>query len=253
MEPNEHKPVNRTREMVSKLYKTDDGQPLILTDGQCELFDLIFKRKYPRNHIEAATRFGKSLVVALAVLTRASLFPEKWAIVSQTNEKAAVIMEYVIGHIFDNPVSRHRFIRKPEETEESIRRYKRKDKINFDLGEKRIGTIYITTAENALGLGAGNVICFPADVLIKTNIGDVEIGRLVNDRMSVKVASFNHSESKIEYQPIIGYNKNRKDTLVEVDFGKRKLVCTENHPIFVEGKGYVPACELKNGDIVLSL
>jgi hypothetical protein len=150
--------LDKTKGIVSKLYKTEDGQPLYLTDGQAKLFDLIFKRQFPRNHIQCPTRYGKSLVVALAVLTRASLFPEKWAIVSQTNEKALVIMEYIIGHIFDNPVSRARFIRKPEETEESIRRYKRKDKINFDLGAGRVGTIYITTAENALGLGSPNII-----------------------------------------------------------------------------------------------
>ena len=150
--------IEKTREVVSKLYKTEDGKPLILTDTQCLLFNLIFKRQYPRNHVQCPTRYGKSLVVALAVLTRASLFPEKWAIVSQTSEKAMVIMEYIISHIFDNPVSRARFIRKPDETEESIRRYKRKDKINFDLGERRMGTIYITTAENALGLGAANLV-----------------------------------------------------------------------------------------------
>ncbi len=34
-----------TRELVKLLYKTEDGNPFILTDSQVKIFDAIFKRK----------------------------------------------------------------------------------------------------------------------------------------------------------------------------------------------------------------
>ena len=62
--------TNQIRSLVKLLYKDEEGKELILTDSQCEIFDEIFSRKNKRVHVMAHTRFGKSFVVALAVLTR---------------------------------------------------------------------------------------------------------------------------------------------------------------------------------------
>jgi hypothetical protein len=94
----------------------------------------------------------------MAVLERVNNYPEKWAIVAGKKEKAAIIISYAIGHIFDNEHFRARFIVAKGESEEEIRRYRKKDKINFDLGKGRLGEIYITTAPDAMGFGAPNVI-----------------------------------------------------------------------------------------------
>ena len=59
------------KELVKQLFKNDKGEPFILTDTQAEIFNLIFRKKYARNHIETTTRFGKSEVVSQAVLLRA--------------------------------------------------------------------------------------------------------------------------------------------------------------------------------------
>ena len=58
------------RGLVKTLYKDEQGNPFILTDGQCDIFNLIFKKLTPRVHIESFTRFGKSETVAIAILTK---------------------------------------------------------------------------------------------------------------------------------------------------------------------------------------
>jgi len=94
----------------------------------------------------------------MAVLTRRATFPGKTAIVAGNKDKARIIMNYAIGHIFDNNYQRLKFVMEPGETEERIRRYKNKDRINFDLGNGLLGEIFITTAAGALGFGANDVV-----------------------------------------------------------------------------------------------
>lgn len=150
--------MKNTREQVAARYKNDKGEPFILTDGQVGIFEAISKKRYPRNHVETHTRYGKSETISMAVLIRVATYPEKWAIVAGTREKAGIIIGYIIKHIFDNSYTHRKFILEPGESEESIRRYKNKSRINFDLGNGLIGEVFITTAANAMGLGAPNVV-----------------------------------------------------------------------------------------------
>ena len=94
--------MDKIKALVRSRYKNSLGQPFELTDGQAEIFEVIVKRKYPRVHCISYTQFGKSDTVAMAVLTRITTYPEKWAIVAPSNKKAHIIMSYLIGHIFDN-------------------------------------------------------------------------------------------------------------------------------------------------------
>lgn len=94
----------------------------------------------------------------MAVITRRATFPGKTAIVAGNKEKASIIMGYAISHIFDNEFTRKRFVMESGESEESIRRYKNKSRINFDLGDGTLGEIFITTGAGALGFGADDVI-----------------------------------------------------------------------------------------------
>ena len=150
--------IEEAKKIVRELYKNKSGKPFELTDGQATLFILIYKRKYPRLHVEAFTRYGKSDVISMAVLTRRATFAGKTSIVAGNKEKARIIIGYAIGHIFDNDFTKARFIIEEGESEERIRRYRNKDRINFDLGKGLLGEIFITTAAGALGFGAEDVI-----------------------------------------------------------------------------------------------
>jgi len=245
------------RDLVARMFKDENGKPIVLTDTQCDIFNLIFKRLWPRCHIETFTRFGKSLTIALALLMRASTYPEKWAVVAGNDKQAGIIMGYVIQHIFDNDYTSGRYRMEKGETAESIQRHKSKDRINFVIkkeGTKMLlGEIFITNAKGALGFGAPNVVCFPAGTKVMTLDGNIEIEDIVDKRLPVKVASYNHETNEVEYRKIVGYLSNEHSEMVEVDFGSRKIVCTKDHPIFVEGKGYVKAIDLREDDIAWAL
>ena len=94
-------PIRENTRKMLKLYRleTNEGQVIPWTQGQLEIIDCILHRGSPdgknRIQIMAATRYGKSLSVAAGVVIRASLKPEKWAIVAGTKEKARIIMEYI--------------------------------------------------------------------------------------------------------------------------------------------------------------
>lgn len=147
-----------TKALVRKLYKNDKGEPFELTDGQAQIFEAIFTKKDPRVHINTHTRYGKSETVSMAVLTRIATYPEKFAIVAGEEDKARIIMSYVIKHIFDNEYTKNRFVLDKNESFESIRRYKNKDRINFKVGNGLFGEVFICSGKKAMGLGAPNII-----------------------------------------------------------------------------------------------
>lgn len=136
----------KTSELVKKLYKNDKGEPLILTPSQCELFDIIFKKKYPRNHIMTHTRYGKSYITALAILTRVSTFPEKWCIVAPSERKARIIMSYLIEHVFDNAYTQKRLEISKDKSLDRLRRERSSTRLTFKIGD-RIGEVSILSAE----------------------------------------------------------------------------------------------------------
>src|SRR3990167_8549409 len=131
------------RGIVAKLYKDEKGAPIILTDGQCDIFNIIFKKLWHRVHLETLTRYGKSMTVALAVLTRICTYPEKFAIAAGNEDQAKIITAHLIQHIFDNDFTRTRFIIGKNETEESIRRYRNKSHLNFKLTGGLLGEVFV--------------------------------------------------------------------------------------------------------------
>lgn len=152
-----------TYKLVREFYRDERGNPLELTEGQLEIFDSIAKKKSPRVHIMCHTRYGKSMTAAVAVLTRVTTFPEKWAIVAGNKDKAGIIMGKVIEHLFDNDYVLSRFLPDSGDSIEEIRRYRNKNHLTFKIsktaeGKDLYGEIFIGSAKEALGQGSPNVI-----------------------------------------------------------------------------------------------
>lgn len=146
---------------LAGLFIDDYHKPLILTEGQKQIFKIILERKPKRNIVMTGTQYGKSLTVSLGILLRAVLFPEKWAVVAPSEKKAKIIMNYVIQHVFDNEL----FCSQLEISEnlERLKRERSKERLTF----KRGGEIFILSAdtrnqqragESLLGFGAPNLI-----------------------------------------------------------------------------------------------
>jgi len=159
--------MTKTYELVRKMYKTRDGNPFEMTKGQCEIFDVIFKKLYPRVHLMTYTQYGKSDVTSMAILTRVTTFPEKWTIIGGTKKKAQIIGGYLIDHIFDNPYTLSKFRIGRDESLEKIRRERSKERLTFRVEGNLLGEVQILSAdvkrirdfERALiGFGAQNVV-----------------------------------------------------------------------------------------------
>jgi hypothetical protein len=133
----------------------------IFTSTQIQIVDIIAKRRFPRVQLILPTQYGKSYCVADGVLLRASTHPEKWAIVAPTEDKARIIMDYIIDAIFDDDLLSKKL--EYNGSKESLKKERSKTRITFrGNGEIRV---YSGNAGNTkqtrsalMGFGAANII-----------------------------------------------------------------------------------------------
>jgi len=138
----------------------------------------------------AHTRYGKSLVVALAILTRVSTFPEKWAILAGSQAKARIIMSYIIEHAFDNEYTGNKLDISKDESKRKIQREKSKNRLTFRHSNGQIGEVFILSGDSSnkqkageaiMGFGAPNVVLDEA-ALVDDQI-ESKIFRMLGDNM----------------------------------------------------------------------
>ncbi len=134
-------------DIVRKLFKNDYGEPFEMTEGQIKLFRAIYEKQYNRIQFDCYTQYGKSDVVSMAVLLRASTFQEKWIILGATKDKANIIMSKLIKHIFENDYTLGKFQVDEGESLDFIRRNRSKDNISFKVDETGIGQVITLSAD----------------------------------------------------------------------------------------------------------
>jgi len=163
-----------TDKLVQELYSDESGNPITLTPGQLEIFDIIAGRTDPRSWIGTYTQYGKSFTVGLSTLTRVSHYPEKWTIVAPKADQAKIIMGYIIDHVFDNDLIAKKFEIPPNESAERIRRERSKDRLTFRMADGSIGGVQILSAQGkskknvldaVMGFGSPNIILDESSLL----------------------------------------------------------------------------------------
>jgi len=90
-------------------YCDDMGEPLKWTPSQLDIIKAILTREYHgkrRVHIETLTQYGKSASVAAAVTTSAATKKERWSIIGANEDKASIIMSYILQYAVDDPLIR---------------------------------------------------------------------------------------------------------------------------------------------------
>ena len=147
-------------------FTDDSGDTIQWTQGQVEIIDSIIHRQTinQKNRLQVIclTRYGKSLCIGAAVLMLASTQTHKIAIVAGTDDKAQIIMDYMImlglnceqtKHLLTNQIS-----------EDKLRQRKSKDRIYFSNTKSEVrvysaGATQKSTVSTALmGFGAPTVI-----------------------------------------------------------------------------------------------
>jgi hypothetical protein len=120
------------------------------------------------------------------------------------------------------------------------------NKVRFE--NNRGGVRLAASVEGALTGEGGD--CLPYDQTVDTEVGSVPIGEIVDDKRDVgRVWSFNHVAYKAELRRIENKQKRRGKAILEIELEDgRKIRCSADHPVFVWGKGYVTAKDLRSGD-----
>lgn len=125
---------------------------------------------------------------------------------------------------------------------------------------KKMGSSLITNdrtgsrrASSIGGVGTGErgdrVVCFPFGAKLATECGLLNIGDVVERRLSVMVWSFNRETRALELKRITAWHKNPGRRLVRVKTSDgRSVTCTEDHRILTKGGGYREASRLVSGD-----
>lgn len=148
---------------ILRIFQEDNGSNYgdIFTPTQVQIVDIIAKRRFPRVQLILPTQYGKSTSVADGVLLRVAQYKEKWAIIAPTEEKARIIMDYIIDCIFDDMM----FTRKLEYlgSKEKLKQERSKTRITFKgAGEVRVYTgnaVNSKATKSALmGFGAPNIV-----------------------------------------------------------------------------------------------
>lgn len=88
----------RTQYFFKDMY----GDPFKLTEGQLQIFDLVYNPNILRASIKCPSQYGKSDVTSMAIIMAMLERKERILIIAPTEKQAGIIMGDVIKHFFDN-------------------------------------------------------------------------------------------------------------------------------------------------------
>jgi len=221
--------MNLYQKMVLAFFKNSQGQPYLLTQGQSDIFRLVYEPSIKRGAVKAVTQYGKSDVTSIAILLTAIERREKILIVSPSEKQSRIIMSYVIGHIFDDDYLEAML--EYEGSKERLKEERSKQRITFNNGSE----IYILTAEagivsreakGLMGFGA-SIVIVDESALIPDNmyskilrmIGGVENGKIVQLGNPFQSGHFQRAFTSPRYQSLtIDYHQAIKEGRISADF-----------------------------------
>jgi intein/homing endonuclease len=91
--------------------------------------------------------------------------------------------------------------------------------------------------------------CFTYDTKIMTEMGEMNIGDIVENGLDIKILTYNHKKEKLEYKKINRWIRKNKDIILKIKLNNGLFIeCTDNHKFYVKNKGYVRAKDLTTTD-----
>ena len=97
---------------------------------------------------------------------------------------------------------------------------------------------YMRSTGIASGITGKGANCFPFGTMVATEIGEIEISRLVAMRNKPLVLSYNHKNGIIELRPIIAVRESVANGLTEVELSSgNKIESTDEHCYYTEEQG----------------
>jgi predicted phage terminase large subunit-like protein len=211
-------------------------------------------------HLEAVTRGDiTNLVInvppgSTKSLTTAVMWPAwEWAEINPSSRW--LVATYEAGLAMRDSVKCRRVIGSPWYQERYGHRFKilpdednRKKFENDKTGFRQC----LTPRGSGTGNRADYILCLPYDGLISTDAGLLEIGEIVEKRLTPMVKGFDHVSGKKVLTKILNHQRNPARPFIEIKTSQRQIELTDDHEVYVAGKGYVRAASVAVGDWVVN-
>lgn len=102
------------------------------------------------------------------------------------------------------------------------------------------------------GEGGDVIVCLPYSSLIMTDRGLIPIGSIVEERLPVTVLSYDHQRGS-SFEEIEAYEDNPSKPCIELTFSNGiSLEGTEDHPVYIVGRGYLQLSQVPLGARVVA-
>ena len=105
-------------------------------------------------------------------------------------------------------------------------------------------------APAVISYGTTVSVCFIAGTLVKAENGDKSIEDIC---IGDKVYAYNDETGEIALKSVVNTFVNEATELVHVFVNNEEIICTNEHPFYSPVKGWTEACQLRAGDILVSL
>lgn len=144
-----------------------------------------------------------------------------------------------------------------------VRRYIREHGWRWNLelehGAQGVAEWHLSTGGGLKSVGVGSAVtgspadCVTAATMILTEDGEIRADDLAVMNNPPRVASWNHIHARMEWQPVLAKRWRHAHVIREIRTeNKTRLQVTPEHPVYVVGRGYIPAADVRRGDELLS-
>jgi predicted phage terminase large subunit-like protein len=111
-----------------------------------------------------------------------------------------------------------------------------------------------SVTSSVIGKGGSILICMPYETKVSTIYGEFNIGYIVDNKLDIKILTYNHKLNTTEYKKIIKYYKHEGKTTYKLKLyvcafqNGIEIEATEEHPVYVAGFGYKHIKDIKEYD-----
>lgn len=211
-----------------------------LSPGQCDIVRKIAFLEVKKLSISAMTRYGKTQCVAFGIALLLDFdVPAKIAFLGPKEEQAGIIRQYLAELItMDKSL-----LSKAQLFATGA------DRLGKEASRKRM--TFNTGAEYRVFSGEGDADrlmgfgCVPPHAKIITNQGVMTAENVWKTKKKLLIYSYNHTTEKCEFQSIKYKVINPPRKLIRITHDSGRFIVTDNHPVYVDGVGFVKAHSLQ--------
>jgi len=214
-----------------------------LSKGQIEIVRKVAFLEKKRISVSAMTRYGKTQCVAIVIALLIDFgLPVKIGFLGPKQEQAGILREYMSELILADPS----LLAKAQITatgEERIGKEASRKRMTFKTGAEYRVFSGEGDAGRLMGFG-----CVPPDAELFTDKGLFTAEDLMKQPKGIKILSYNQWTRRSEFKLITHFITNLPRELFVLNYGFGSVVVTDNHPVYVVGRGYVQAKNVRVND-----